>query len=142
MLDPPDMSKSRSHKRNRSGVAAVEFALASAVLCLVVAVSIEFGRMNMIRHCVDNAAYEGARAGIVLNADVNVVRNTAIDVMKSAKARGVTVEVAPTPIVDDTPEIVVTVTVPAGQNGFITPRFFAGRSFVGECRLTRDDVKT
>ena len=81
----------------------------------------------------------GARAGIILNADVDEVRDTAIDVMDSARARGVTVDIVPTPIVDDTPEIVVTVTVPADQNGFITPKFFAGRSFVGQCRLTRDD---
>ena len=53
------MSKLKSNKRDRKGVAAVEFALAATVLFLVVAVSIEFSRMNMIRHSVDNAAYEG-----------------------------------------------------------------------------------
>ena len=134
------MSKRRACKRARNGVAAVEFALAATVLFLVIAVSIEFSRMNMIRHSVDNAAYEGARAGIILNADAAEVRATANQIMASVRARGVTVDIDPTTIEDDTPEIIVTVTVPSDRNGFITPKFFAGRSFVGQCRPTRDDI--
>jgi Flp pilus assembly protein TadG len=128
------------NRRSREGLVAVEFAIASAILFLVVAVSIEFSRMNMIRHTVDNAAYEGARAGIILGADANQVRATANDIMNSVRARGVNVDVNPATIEDDTPEIVVTVTVPADQNGFITPKFFAGKSFAGTCRLSRDDI--
>ena len=94
----------------------------------------------MIRHTVDNAAYEGARAGIILNADANAVIATAEDLMNAVQANGVDVVVSPATIEDDTQEIVVTVSVPADQNGFITPKFFAGKSFVGECRLSHDDI--
>ena len=130
----------RTKRPKRSGVAAVEFAIAATVLFLVISVSLEFSRMNMIRHSVDNAAYEGARAGIILNASADNVRDVANGVMATVRARGVTVDVTPNTIEDDTPEVVVTVSVPAAQNGFVTPRFFAGRSFVGTCRLTRDDI--
>ena len=130
----------RRRRNSRNGIAAVEFACAATVLFLVIAVSIEFSRMNMIRHTVDNAAYEGARAGIILNADANAVIATAEDLMNAVQANGVDVVVSPATIEDDTQEIVVTVSVPADQNGFITPKFFAGKSFVGECRLSHDDI--
>lgn len=130
----------RRIQQPRQGLVAVEFGIASAILFLVVAVSIEFSRMNMIRHSVDNAAYEAARAGIILGANADGVRDTANDIMSSVRARGVDVDVNPNAIEDNTPEIIVTVTVPADQNGFITPKFFAGKSFVGSCRLSRDDI--
>ncbi|MCA9218072.1 MAG: pilus assembly protein [Planctomycetales bacterium] len=132
--------RNRRKRHPRRGVVAVEFAFAATVLFLVIAISIEFSRMNMLRHSVDNAAYEAARAGIILRANVDDVKQTANEIMNSVRARGTVVEVTPDTIQDDTPEIVVTVSVPADQNGFVTPRFFAGRSFVGQCRLTRDDI--
>ena len=126
--------------RNRHGVTTVEFAVAAFVLFLVVAVSIEFSRMNMIRHTVDNAAYEGARAGIILGAEPEEIESEVNAIMAAVHARDVTIDIEPRTIQDDTPEVIVTVSTPADANGYITARFFGGKVFQGQCRLTRDDI--
>lgn len=96
--------------------------------------------MNMIRHSVDNAAYEAARRVIVPGATAEEARTTAEGVMRVVWANGVAVDVDPPFLQNSTPEVVVTVSVPADGNGLVAPRFFAGRSFVGQCRLSREDM--
>jgi Flp pilus assembly protein TadG len=135
------MSRGTQIRRtDRKGAMAVEFAIAATILFLMVAASIEFSRANMIRHTVDNAAYEGARAGIILGASVDQITATANSVMATVRARDVTVDVDPAVINDGTQEVIVTVTAPADRNGYISGKFFRGMNFVGECRLTRDDI--
>jgi Flp pilus assembly protein TadG len=128
------------NRTQRQGAVAVEFAIASMLLFLVIAISIEFSRANMIRHTVDNAAYEAARAGIILGANVDQMTSTAMSVMASVRARDVTVDIDP-PVIDDaTDEVVVRVSTPCDKNGYITAKFFKGQQYVGECRLSRDDI--
>lgn len=136
------MSACRPRKRNmqRRGVVAVEFALSATVLFLMIFASIEFARMNMIRHTVDNAAYEAARKAIVPGATAAEAEATARDVLDVVWARDVSVDVEPDAIANTTPEVIVTVSVPADRNGLIAPQFFRGKSFVGRCRLSREDM--
>jgi Flp pilus assembly protein TadG len=109
-------------------------------LFLVLFTSLEFARMNMIRHSVDNAAYEAARRVIVPGATATEAEDTAKAIMSVVWARGVDVDVDPSVIQDSTPEVVVTVSAPADGNGFIAPHFFRGKSYVGQCRLRREDI--
>ena len=125
---------------NRRGVVAVEFALSATVLILMLFVSLEFARMNMLRHSVDNAAYEAARRVIVPGGTAAEAEQTAQDIMDVVWARGVDVDVDPSVIQNSTPEVIVTVSVPADANGLIAPQFFKGKSYVGRCRLRREDI--
>jgi Flp pilus assembly protein TadG len=52
----------------RTGAAAVEFAIVAPVFFILVIAAFEFGRINVIRHTADNAAYEGARIAMVPGA--------------------------------------------------------------------------
>lgn len=136
------MSNARPNRRtglNHRGSLAVEMSLVLPLLFLVVLTSIEFSRMNVIRHTASNAAYEGARRGIVPGATAADVENVARGIMAATGARGVTVTVTPAVIDIDTPEIIVEVSVSCHDNGFLAPKFFNGATFVGVSRLRRED---
>jgi len=62
----------RSCRRNRRGAAAVEFAVVSPVLFLLIFGMIEFGRMVMVQQIITNAAREGARKAVVDDSTTNV----------------------------------------------------------------------
>ena len=127
------------HSR-RSGALTVEVAMIAPLLFLFFFTSIEFGRINVIRHSVDNAAYEAARAGIVPGASAATAENEARRIMGFVVARGVEVDVTPDIINIDTPQISVEVSVDADENGWITPYFFANSRTVGTCTLRREEL--
>jgi Flp pilus assembly protein TadG len=132
------MARNRLNPKHRRGVALVEFALTVPILFLILFVSVEFMRVNTIVNSIENAAYEGARRGIVPGA-------TAAEIIADAKAltdavgiRGAVIDVQPPTIAEDTPEITVTVNVPADSNAFVAPRFFAGDTISKTCTLSRE----
>jgi Flp pilus assembly protein TadG len=107
----------------RTGAAAVEFAIVAPIFFLLLVGSLEFGRLNIIRHTADQAAYEAARHAMVPGATVAEARQQARRMMRIVGARGSTIDVAPDVLGPDVEEITVTVEVPLNQNGWITPRF-------------------
>ena len=112
-------TRNSQRKTRRSGVAAVEFAIVAPIFFLLVLASLEFGRMNMIRHTADQAAYEAARYAMVPGATAAEARAKANSLLQIVGTRGATVTViGPT---DD--EVTVNVSVPMNQNGWISPRF-------------------
>lgn len=114
----------RNSPRLRAGVAAVEFAIVAPLFFLLVLASLEFGRMNIIRHTADQAAYEAARHAMVPGATAAEARAKANSLLNIVGARGATVTViGPT---DD--EVTVNVAVPMNQNGWISPRFSKDRT--------------
>lgn len=107
----------------RTGAAAVEFAIVAPIFFMLVIAAFEFGRLNVIRHTADNAAYEAARHAMVPGATVNEARAKATQMLNIVGARGTTISVSPAVLGPDVDEINVTVDVPLSQNGWITPRF-------------------
>ena len=102
--------------------------------------SMEFAGMNVMRHTVDNAAYEAARHGIVPGATTADVVDEATSIMNAVGASNISVAVVPNTITNDTREITVTVTVPVAGNGWISPIFFDESSaLTGECRMQREE---
>lgn len=127
-------------KRRRQGALAVEMALTVPILFMFVFAALEFAGMNVIRHTVDNAAYEAARRGIVPGATAADVVNEATQIMGFVGARNVTVDVVPATITQDTEEITVTVNVPVADNGWMTPIIFDPSDvMVGRCRMLREE---
>ena len=131
----------RRNQKRRTGVTVVEFAIVAPVFFLVLFASIEFSRLNVIRNTADHAAYEAARTGLVPGATAAEAIAEANRLLNIVGARNATVVVTPSVLVDATPEITVTVTVPMAQNAFVLPRFFSG-PMVGEATLKTERVVT
>ncbi len=124
----------------RRGAVTVEMAITMPLLFLVVFASVEFGRMNMMRHTVDNAAYEAARKAIIPGASASEADVEARRIMSIIGAKGVSVVVTPANIDLDTRQVNVRVTVNADQNGFIANTFFRGKQLVGSVTMNRENL--
>jgi Flp pilus assembly protein TadG len=101
----------------------VEFAIVAPVFFILVMAAFEFGRINVLRHTADNAAYEGARRAMVPGATAAEAVGEAERILRIVGTRGAKVTVNPTALGPEVDQITVTVEVPMGQNGWITPRF-------------------
>lgn len=103
----------------RNGATAVEFAIVAPIFFTLVIASLEFGRLNIIRHTADQAAYEAARFSMVPGATAAEAKKQAEKILKIVGARDAKVTiVGPT----DT-KVTVTIDVPLNTNGWIAPRF-------------------
>ncbi|BBO30508.1 TadE family protein [Lacipirellula parvula] len=101
------------------GATAVEFAIVAPIFFTLVLASLEFGRVNMIRHTADQAAYEAARHAMVPGATAAEATAKATSMLKIVGARDAKIKVVgPT---DDT--VTVTIDIPMLNNGWITPKF-------------------
>lgn len=119
---------------DRRGATAVEFALVVPIIFTLFIGAIEMTRMNYIRHSAANAAYEGARAGIVMGGTDSECSKTAIDLLKTVGVKhGVNVQVASNPT-----SVNVTVSVPLDQNSWGLGRFTSGVNITQSCKLSKD----
>lgn len=126
----------RSHrKRNRRGAAAVEFAVVAPIFFVLVIAAFEFGRMNVIRHTADNAAYEAARHAMVPGATAAEAVAKANSILNIVGTRGANIRINPAVIDNSVDEITVTIDVPMNQNGWITPRFTSSSNIRASSRL-------
>ncbi len=101
---------------NRRGATAVEFAVASVVLFLLVFGTIEFIRIGMVRHAIDNASYEAARRVIVLGASASEAEESAEVVLRRNGIENATITVSPNPITESTTRVSVQVDAPMDGN--------------------------
>ena len=125
--------------RERCGTVTVEFALALPILLLFTFAGIEFSRVNMIRNTAANAAYEGARRGIVPGATAADCEAAANELLGFVDISGGTVVATPATIESDTESVTVTVTIPiTSANSFITPEYFLGKTIVSSVTLPRE----
>ena len=111
------------HRNGRRGAAIVEFAIVVPVFFMIVFAAIEFGRLNVVRHTADNAAYEAARAGIVPGATRADVEAKANELLAIVGTRNASVEVLPANLGAAADEITVRITVPTADNGWVVPKF-------------------
>lgn len=136
---PNRLSKSSKPRR---GVLTVEMAICIPIVFLILLGAIEFSRMNMLRNSIDNAAYEGARRGVVPGATATDCLNTAVSVLNAVGTKSASVSVAPSIIDDNTTQVTVTISVPLSSNSWGPARFLGGvtlrsvstksREFVGQ----------
>jgi len=131
------LSKKRCqmNPRYRAGAAAVEFAIVAPIFFLFILAAFEFGRLNIIRHTADNAAYEAARLAMVPGATAGEAIAKANRMLNIVGTRGATVTVNPAVLGPNTDEILVTIQVPMDQNGFIAPHFTRGKTIRAQSRL-------
>ena len=125
--------------KQRRGAVTVEFAIALPVLILFTFTGLEFARVNMIRNTAVNAAYEGARQGIVPGATADECEDTANELFDVVRISGATVVATPNPILPSSDSVTVTVTIPiTADNSFFTPQLYMGSSIVSSVTLPRE----
>ena len=84
------MLRTRSQQRNRRrGSVVLEAALILPILLVIVFASIEFGYAFYVKHTLQGAAREGARAGIVPGADNASITSACGDAMTNGGMNGV-----------------------------------------------------
>ncbi|NND98209.1 MAG: pilus assembly protein [Pirellulaceae bacterium] len=118
----------------RRGAAAVEFAITVSILLMIVFAMIEFVRLSIVSHTVEDASYAGARAGIIYGATVAEVENAVQNHLAIFDISNAVITVTPDPIDDDAQIVTVNVDAPIAQNTWITPAFFGG-TVSGQTRM-------
>jgi len=128
----------RSRLAQRTGAAMIEFAFAGPILFLFILACVEFGRLTMIRHTADNAAYEAARYAMVPGATAAEATERATTLLASVGARNVEVAVDPKVLLPETEVITVTVRVPIGGNSWVAPKYFSNYAIEATSHLATE----
>ena len=126
--------------RHRRGVLTVEMAICIPIVFLILMGTLEFSRMNMLRNSIDNAAYEGARRGVVPGATASDCLNTSLSVLTAVGARNASVSVTPPTIDDNTTQVTVTISVPLSSNSWGPARFLSGATLRSVSTKSREFV--
>ena len=132
------MIKTTRHpsKQIRKGAVTVEFAVNASVFFMLVLVSFEFARFMMVRQSMDQAAYEGARFGIIPGNTADGVRAKTNQFLNSFGIRNPTITITPSTIDSTTRSVTVKVSANFSGSAWITPLF--SRNTVIESRMTLD----
>ena len=114
----------RERPMKRRGAALVEFALVFPIVLLFIGVLLEFSRVSMLKHSADTAAYEGARAAVVVGATTKAATQAADSLLSSAQLKNWSVSVFPTVIDESTAFVRVRVDIPVVENSWVSPFLF------------------
>lgn len=125
----------------RTGATAVEFAVTCGLVFMFFFASLEFSRVTMYRHSVENALYEGARSGIMPGATNQKVVDATTQLLHRAGIYHAVVEVSPPVITNSTPSLQVRIQM-ALDRGLYAPAFyFLGKSLDRSIEMRREGVE-
>lgn len=113
--------RQRRQGDSRLGVSAVEFAIVSNILFIMILTCMEFARMNMVRNLAQDAAYFAARHAIVPGATSGEAVEQAELVLSSMLSNGYTVTVSE--LDSEANEINVNVAVDLTEVALFAPYF-------------------
>jgi hypothetical protein len=122
----------------RVGATMVEFAFVVPIFFILFFASIEFSRVAMIRHTVDNAVYEAARMAIIPGGTAGVAQTEARRLLAVIGVSRSSIEITPTSILRSTPSVTVRISVPIDANSYVPSQYFSGRSITRELTLRRE----
>lgn len=124
-LKPANGSRRRSSARSdqRTGSSAVEFALVFPLIMAFFFAMTVFTQAFLLRDTTQHAAYEGARKGMLLQADTADVKKTAEEFLRKVRVNGAEVKVEPENITTATREVTVYVQVPFNKNAWVGAPF-------------------
>ena len=134
---------SGSHRRARTGAAAVEFAAVAPLFVLLILGLIEFGRMVVVQQVITNASREGARQAAMENTTTSGIVSGIGDFLTSSSVNGATVTVSPGSLGDAEYGDPVSVTVDVGfdQVSWIPdPIFLSGVNLSATTVMRREAV--
>lgn len=125
----------RRSNRRRRGATVVEFGIVVPFFLLFLMGAYEFGRLHVVQHTADNAAYEAARHAIVPGATAAEAVSRANRLMRIVGARDVAVTVNPATLGPEVDNVTVTVDVPLARNGWVVPKFTSATTLRGESTM-------
>ncbi len=99
--------------------------------------AVEFARVAMVRHTVDNAVYEAARVAIIPGATQSEAIAEARRLLNSVGIQAPSITITPSVLAKDTPQVTVQITVPMNANSYVPPQYFAGRSITRQLTMRR-----
>lgn len=120
------------------GVTVVEFALVAPIVFALFFGAIEFSRVNMLRHSIETAAYDGCRAAIIPGATAQDAIDRCNEILNAASATNATVTITPSTITPNTTNVTVTVDLPLNDNTWIAPEFFFDRTLTTSINMNRE----
>lgn len=133
-------SRLASKRRNPIGAVAVEFALVAPLFFIIVLTMFEFSRLKVIRHTMDNAAYEAARVGIVPGATADEALAEARRLLAIVGTRGAAVNINPAILGPDVQQVTISIQTPLDQNALVTPKFTGGQMLTSTATLKTERV--
>lgn len=131
----------RSTSAIRNGAVTVEMALTVSLTFFFFFAALEFTRVSMIRHTVENALYEGGRQGIIPGATASEVQATSARILRTIGITGATISVFPTAIDNSTREIAVRIQLPLDRGLFAPAVFFVGKTLDRTLVMRREGVQ-
>ncbi|HUG68448.1 MAG TPA: TadE/TadG family type IV pilus assembly protein [Pirellulaceae bacterium] len=117
----------------RRGALTVEFALTAPLAFFLFFSALEFGRVNMVRHSMENAAYEAVRRGLVPNTSKAEVRAAAQSVLDVVAVRKAKIQVK-----DGPEEITVTIRANFNDQGWFAPLIFRNKTLSSTLTMSKD----
>lgn len=125
----------------RKGTTAVEFAITCGLVFMFFFAALEFAKVTMYRHTVENALYEGARSGIMPGATNEKVVAETYAILQNLGIHHAEVEVYPAVITNQTPSLQVRIRL-ALDRGLYGPAFyFLGKSLDRTIEMQREGVE-
>ena len=112
--------RNQRHQRKCRGATMVEFAICLPVLLAIVFGMLEFARITQLQHTARLAAFEGARAGVTLDASASDVNSEVNRVMSAVGILTFTTTITPANLAYTSPTVTVNVSVPAKANSWFT----------------------
>ncbi len=111
--------RNKTTRRNdRRGTVAVEFAIILPVILIVFFGSLSLCRLVILRDAVEQAAYEGARRAMVINATASECTQETLGFLEMFGIQGATVDLTPDELAFSTRKVSVTVSVPFAVNAW------------------------
>ena len=117
------LQKLTQTRGNRRGVSMVEFSVVLPVFLMIVFAGFEFSRICLVRNAAHNAAYQATRRVMVPGATVADANAEASRLLSVFGVSTFTLSVNPNPITLAANRVTVSIDIPAGQCGWITPMF-------------------
>lgn len=125
--------RSSKPKRKRRGASSVEFALTAPLVFLFLFSAIEFGRIHMVQHTMQNAVYEGARRGLVPKATDDQILVATMEVLDAVGVKEPKVTVFQTQS-----QVTVNVVANFDQQSWLVPLYFIHKDLTSTITLTKD----
>lgn len=124
----------------RKGVAAVEFAVVSPILFMLLLGMVEMGRALMVQQVLTNASREAARVAIVSSASASGVTTAATNYTTNARVNGATATVSPDPTAAlPGTTLTVTVSVPYGSVTWVPlPKYLANAQLTASSSMRKE----
>ncbi len=133
--------KRYTSSKQRRGAVAVEMAVTSGLVFFFFFAALEFCRVSMLRHSVEQALYEGGRKGIIPGATASAVQTEAQGILRLIGIRSATVSVTPAVIAPDTRDISVRIQLPLDRDLYAPSIFFTGKTLDRTLVLRREGVR-